>query len=76
MYKKGDVHPETGMVYWDKDKSQPSGARWCTQHAFDKRLEGQKHSLYTLAVEEGRLIEANKILDEVTMLNQQLGLYD
>jgi hypothetical protein len=49
------------------------------QHAYEECLDQAiylKRAMYELAVEEGRLHEANKALEELAEINQQLKLYD
>lgn len=51
---------------------------WLT-HAFEECLDQAiylKRAIYEIDVEEGRLLEANKALEELAQLDQQLGLFE
>ena len=38
-WKKGDVHPETGLIFWDSNKKPQSSERWITAEQFAVRKE-------------------------------------
>ena len=38
-WKQGDIHPETGLVYWSKQASCKNGERWMTQEKYLAKIE-------------------------------------
>lgn len=42
QHKKGDVDPETGLVYWSRDKTRKGGIRWVKADQYEEMSEKQK----------------------------------
>ena len=37
-FRKGDVHPETGLVFWGRHRSCKGGVHWMTPEAYEARM--------------------------------------
>jgi hypothetical protein len=48
-WKQGDIHPETGLVYWSKQASCKNGERWMTPKKFNEKKEKIKAHVKTKA---------------------------
>lgn len=68
--KRGDVHPETGRIFWDKNPNYTNGERWFTREMYEDaivraRARSRKHAAKKR--EAARATRADAIAEEARL---------